>query len=122
MRHGRVLRLGQRLVKRALGTELDAGEVLARQDEIRPRSTRGARQAVDLAYVGQDVGTRIVLDAGDLETLAHAALSKSWSSLPAASSAMSSSEPPIGSPRMKICGTVSRPSARALISARLAGS
>ena len=53
---------------------------------------------------------------------AHGALPSLGSSPPARSSATMSSQPPICSPSMKICGTVRRPCARRIISSRRFGS
>src|SRR6185312_8647728 len=62
------------------------------------------------------------LNAGGGERFGHGAIPSLGSRPPARSSATMSSQPPICSPSMKICGTVRRPCARRIISSRRFGS
>src|SRR5271154_5595171 len=104
--------------KRAPG--LDHVADFGRHDEIRALVARAADKIGRRGDIGLDLRAGGQLHTGGLENLAHAPRPSSASSLPARSSAASSSEPPTCLPSMKICGTVWRPPERATISSRLA--
>src|SRR5690606_30050448 len=115
-----VLRL--RLVEDPAPPRLQHADILGRQDEIGAGIARTPDQFGDLPHAVADLRLRRILDAGDRKALRHLPSPRIESSLPARSRAWRSSQPPTWRPSMKICGTVRRPPARSIISARRAGS
>src|SRR5690606_28926536 len=111
----------QRLGDRLCRDRFDHGGVFGQGDQLGAGVAGAPHQRQQAVDVGADLATGGELDAGGLEPPAHAAVPRSGSSLPALSSAWSSSEPPTCWPLIQICGTVDLPFASAFISARLAG-
>src|SRR6185436_15992520 len=107
-----------RLVAAPLAALDEIGD-LGGGDQVGPGVARLADQAGNDFQIGLGIGAGGELDAGGGEGLAHAPRPSFGSSLPARSSATMSSQPPICSPSIKICGTVRPPPARLIISSRL---
>src|SRR5689334_6138783 len=103
------------LLAAQLADRLGEPGVLGGQDKIGSAVARPADQIRDDAYIRVVIPGRGELNAGNGEGAAHDLLPSLASSSPARSRATSSSDPPICSPLMKICGTVVRPPARRII-------
>src|SRR6516162_2031581 len=119
--HGMV-RLVARFFTTQFANRLREPGVLGRHDKIRAVVACAPHEIGDDTDVGLVIARRGELYTRGSESVAHLALPSLLSSSPARSSATSSSEPPICSPLMKICGTDVRPPARRIISSRRAGS
>src|ERR1700757_279215 len=117
-----MVRLVARLFTAQFADRLGEARVFRGHDKTGAAVARPPHQIRDDADIGLVIPRGSELHAGYSEGAVHFVLPSLASSSPARSSATNSSEPPICSPSMKICGTDVRPPARRIISLRRAGS